>query len=288
MSKQRFLDTKSRHRKRQDSRAHKEQRQRSSGDDTYGRKFVSEDVSDEEREDGIHCPFPVAMWDLGHCDPKRCTGRKLARKNLIQLLRLGQRFHGVILTPSANRCVSPQDKEVVSENGVAVVDCSWARLEETPFSKMRGANPRLLPYLVAANPVNYGKPCELSCVEAIAAVFYITGYKDLAESYLSKFKWGKGFLRLNQELLNTYAGCKTSADVVEAQAKYLETVQKEHAMRGEVELPPTYSDEENADEEDHNPNRRVGTMPSSSSEEEDDAHAREEENCSIDSVTAIK
>lgn len=57
---------------------------------------------------------------------------------------------------------------------------------------------------------------------------------------------------------------------------------------GEVELPPTYSDEESGDEEDHNPNRRVGTMPSSSSEEEDDAHAREEENCSIDSVTAIK
>lgn len=278
MSKQKYLSTKNRHKKHQDGRSRKEQQQAPTADDNYGRKFGSEDASGGEDDTAnIHSPFPVAMWDLGHCDPKRCTGRKLARKNLIRLLRLGQRFHGVILTPSGTRCVSPQDREVVSENGVAVVDCSWARLDETPFSKMRGANPRLLPYLVAANPVNYGKPCELSCVEAIAAVLYITGYKDLAEAYLSKFKWGKGFLKLNQELLDTYANCKTSKDVVDAQATYLEAAQLEHDSRGEVELPPTSSDEEGFDEEDHNPNYRVGMLPpSSSSEDESDTDLGEE------------
>lgn len=43
--------------------------------------------------------FPIAMWDMEHCDPKKCSGRKLAKFGLIKTLKLGQKFNGIVLTP---------------------------------------------------------------------------------------------------------------------------------------------------------------------------------------------
>nr|CAG4635106.1 EOG090X0EVF [Alona affinis] len=203
-----------------------------------------DDSSSDDSEDIIKAPFPVAMWDVEQCDPKRCSGRKLSRMDLVKILRLGQRFNGIVLTPMGEKCVSPADRPIVLEYGAAVVDCSWAKINETPFHKMKSSNPRLLPYLVAANPVNYGKPCKLSCVEALAAVFYITGFHELAAMYLNKFKWGKTFLELNNDLLDKYAACKDSTEVVGVQTAHMEVLEAERNRdRSEIDLPPMSSDE---------------------------------------------
>ncbi len=69
---------------------------------------------------------------------------------------------------------------------------------------------KFLPFLVAANPTNYGKPSKLSTAEAIAATFYIVGLKDNAVEIMSQFKWGLHFLKLNNELLEAYSSAKTN------------------------------------------------------------------------------
>jgi pre-rRNA-processing protein TSR3 len=69
----------------------------------------------------------------------------------------------------------------------------------SPHTKTHQMNSSLLavPYLVATNPVNYGKPWKLNCAEALAAIFYVTGFPDHGEALMSKFKWGHAFYKVN-------------------------------------------------------------------------------------------
>ncbi|MEW5316863.1 MAG: hypothetical protein WDW38_008207 [Sanguina aurantia] len=162
------------------------------------------------------------MWDLGQCDKSRCTGTRLVRQGVVKELRLGVPFPGVILSPMGTCCVSNQDADLIRSKGLAVVDCSWNRLDDVPFGRIKGAAPRLLPWLLAANPVNYGKPCKLSCAEALAAALYICGLKAEAVSIMSRFKWGHSFFSANEELLEAYSKCATAAEVIAAQQRWLD------------------------------------------------------------------
>ncbi|KAJ2904002.1 ribosome biogenesis protein tsr3, partial [Coemansia aciculifera] len=160
---------------------------------------------------------PLGMWDFDHCDPKRCSGRKLARMGLVKEFRLGQVFKGVVMSPEGKQVVSRADLSIMQQYGAAMIDCSWARIDEVPFNRIKAHHNRLLPYLVAANPVNYGKPWRLNCVEALAAAFYVVGWDEIGDELMSKFKWGHGFKELNTPLLKKYAACETNTEVLEVQ-----------------------------------------------------------------------
>jgi pre-rRNA-processing protein TSR3 len=124
------------------------------------------------------------------------------------------------LSPFTPKAFSPADREQLKRGGLAALDCSWVHATEV-FGGSSTWISRCLPYLVAANPVNYGKPTKLSTVEALAAALYIADFREQATELLSKFKWGLQFIALNEELLEGYAKANDSAGVVEVQKAYI-------------------------------------------------------------------
>jgi pre-rRNA-processing protein TSR3 len=133
--------------------------------------------------------------------------------------------------PNAKRTLSAADKDLIEQFGAAVVECSWARIEEVPWSKIGGKCERLLPYLVAANPVNYGRPWRLNCAEALAACFYICGYPDWAADILQHFSYGQPFLDINAQLLKRYAACQTEEEIKKAEETWLDKIEREYSER---------------------------------------------------------
>ena len=50
-------------------------------------------------------------------------------------------------SPKATQVVSPSDRQYILNAGLAVVECSWARLDDVPFSKIASLHERLRTYL---------------------------------------------------------------------------------------------------------------------------------------------
>ena len=155
----------------------------------------------------------------GDDDPEKCTARQLASFDLVSLHHSTPATpSGVVLNPHAEQALSPADRG--ESNRLVALDCSWRTAEREAFD-ISGPH-RALPFLVAANPVNFGNPFELTTVEAFAGALVILGERDQAERVLSKVRWGgETFLELNAEPLRRYADCEDSADVVAVQDEYL-------------------------------------------------------------------
>lgn len=162
------------------------------------------------------------MLRLPGCDPKKCSALKLARFGLVRLLQSPRQIKGrpIVLNPFASKAFSPADGPLAEKAGILVLDCSWKDAVEMFQERIRG-EPRGLPYLVAANPINYGKIGKLSSAEAAASALFILGFTQAAENILNLFKWGPHFLELNAEPLSEYQNATDSLDVVKRQQLFM-------------------------------------------------------------------
>ncbi len=159
----------------------------------------------------------VYVYTRKEDDPSKCTAEKMVRLGYATRIGKSIKFprKAVVLNPYARLILGPEDRELVEKYGLVVVDVSWNKLirGEEGFPRLRGQH-RRLPYLIAANPVNYGKPFMLSSLEAVIAALYILGYINESIMFSRLFKWAKTFIDLNKELLEAYSKAE-SRDVVE-------------------------------------------------------------------------
>jgi pre-rRNA-processing protein TSR3 len=177
------------------------------------------------REPGEDGPLiRVLVHDRCQCDPKKCTAKRMLRFGVAKEVPVSQIPRGsVILSPFAEHALSPADR-AHSMKGLVVMDLTWTNIDE--FPRPKGMNERALPYLIASNPVNWGRPMELNSAEAVVASLFILNEKEQALDIAKRFGWGEEFMRLNGEMLADYSAAEDSAEVVRIQKEYLEAVTK--------------------------------------------------------------
>ena len=83
---------------------------------------------------------------------------------------------------------------------------------------------RMLPLLLAANPVNWGKPGKLTTVEALAASLYLMGRVEQCKELLSKFV-GRAFWTQSRNLM--HMPMKSFAELVSLQFEFFD-IQVDH------------------------------------------------------------
>ena len=165
----------------------------------------------------------LIVYHANEDDPKKCSARKLKKFGFIELqtnIRKTPR-NTVLLNPFAKKSFSKEDKKFAKKNGIFAVDCSWKNAENN-FGYLAKRNySRALPFVIAVNPVNYGKPLKLTTLEAFAAALYILGETDHAKNILNIYKWGPHFLELNKEPLEDYRKASNSKEIIEFMQQYI-------------------------------------------------------------------
>lgn len=158
----------------------------------------------------------VAIRMMRQDDPRKCTAAKMVRVGLATSARRIPN-NAIVLHPFAERVLVSSDGG--RHRTICAIDCSW-RLARDQFAGHIPGSGRLLPPLLAGNPVNYARVGMLSTAEAIAAALYIMGFGQDARAILDRFRWGHTFLELNLDLLNKYAQAAGRDEMYEIAESY--------------------------------------------------------------------
>tara|TARA_A100001234_G_C12541312_1_gene348985 strand:- start:263 stop:805 length:543 start_codon:yes stop_codon:yes gene_type:complete len=168
-----------------------------------------------------------AIW-LAQDDPKKNTAVLASKRGDLKLHKNMKNLpkKGIILEPLCGKVFGPEDHDLLTtRNGSLVgLDCSWAQIESSVSTVMKKTRlvPRMLPLLLAANPVNWGKPGKLTTAEAISAALYLIGRQEQAREVLGAFRWGERFFELNQQPLDAYSQAKSSSELVDLQFEFFD------------------------------------------------------------------
>jgi pre-rRNA-processing protein TSR3 len=163
------------------------------------------------------------VYHANEDDPKKCSAKKLAKFGFVKLetnIRKTPK-DAILLNPFAEKSLSKEDLNIANKNGILAVDCSWKNAEKSFDFLDKRCNSRSLPFVIAVNPVNYGKPFKLSTLEAFATSLYIFGFVVKAEEILRLYKWGPNFLVLNKEPLDCYGKAKNSKEIIEFMKEFI-------------------------------------------------------------------
>ncbi len=167
--------------------------------------------------------IPVFVYDKNQCDPKKCTAKRMLKFGLAKEAKMLHAIPkgSIVLSPFAEKALSPDDIRY-ARHGLVVMDLTWTNIDE--FPRPKGTNDRALPYMLASNPINWGRPMELNSAEAVMASLFILGEREQAETFLGRFNWAPEFMRLNGELLEEYSSAKDSTEVVRIQNEYIDSI----------------------------------------------------------------
>ena len=166
--------------------------------------------------------IPILIYDKDQCDPKKCTAKRMEKFGLGKEVPLNRIPPGsVVLSPFGEKTLSPADIKY-ARRGLVVMDLTWTHIDELP--KVRGAKARKLPYLLASNPINWGRPWNLNSAEAVLASLIIMGQDEQAELFMPRFNWAPEFVVLNKALLDEYKAASDDEDVDRIQQEYIDSV----------------------------------------------------------------